>query len=87
MEVIAAAAGDLEVDHQVHAGDVQPPGGHVRGHQEADAAVAQQVQHPDTFRLLQFAMEDRRPVPLADQVIAQGRRLVAGIAEDQDLVG
>ena len=87
MEVIAAAAGDLEVDHQVHTGDVQSPGGHVCGHQDADAAVAQQVQHPDTFRLFQFAMEDRRPLPLANQVIAQGRRLIAGIAEDEDLVG
>ncbi len=73
--------GRFQVDHQVQGGDVQAPGGHVRGHQHRQAVVGEQAQHLVPVALLQVPVQGPGGDALGVQVVRHLLALPLGGAE------
>jgi hypothetical protein len=60
VHVVFATGRQVEVHHEVHIGDVQAPGGHVRGDEEGALARLELVQRTQALGLRHLAMQTDR---------------------------
>ena len=86
MEIIVPAARQVEVDHPLHARDVEPARRHVGCDQDVDTPAVEQPDDAITLALLELAVEHGGALSFAHQIVAERRCAVAGVGEDQRLL-
>ncbi len=83
VDVEVGRRGDVEVDDVGDVLDVEPAGGHVRGHQHVERAVAEPAHHPVALLLGEAAVERRRVVAAPAQRLRQVVHLAPGPGKDE----
>eukprot|EP00598_Pedospumella_elongata_P012220 CAMPEP_0185012080 /NCGR_PEP_ID=MMETSP1098-20130426/98114_2 /TAXON_ID=89044 /ORGANISM="Spumella elongata, Strain CCAP 955/1" /LENGTH=384 /DNA_ID=CAMNT_0027541129 /DNA_START=1898 /DNA_END=3052 /DNA_ORIENTATION=- len=86
VEVGLGALGEVEVDHNVHALDVDTAGEQIRAHQVAGRAVAELVEHSVTIGLLHLGVNVKAGVAELGDLLGQELHAVHAVAEDDALV-
>lgn len=79
--------GQAVVHHQVHLGDVQAAGGHVRGHQDPHLPLAEGPQDPFPLALGEVPVEGLGQVAQAQKALGDLLRLRLGPGEDHGPIG
>ena len=72
----------IEVDHVVHAGDVESACGDVRRHQDVELPAPEALHGAVALGLAHVALERHGPEPLAGQLLRHALRPVLGAGED-----
>ena len=72
----------VKVEHMAHSRDVEPAGGHIRGHQQPDRPVPEPVERAHPLGLLQIAVDRRRVVPVLVEAFGHDIHIRLAVAED-----
>mmetsp|Transcript_11992 Transcript_11992/g.50212 ORF Transcript_11992/g.50212 Transcript_11992/m.50212 type:complete len:251 (+) Transcript_11992:284-1036(+) len=86
VQVRLGVLGEVKVDHDVHALDVDAAGEQVGGHQVAALAVAEVVEHAVAVRLHHLRVDVEARVPELGDLLRQKLDAVHAVAEDDALV-
>ena len=82
VDIILAALRDVVVDHIIDAGDVDAPGGHVGGHQNAGAPVLEALHHLGALGLLHIAVQPFGHKAVAVEISGDFIHHPLGVAEN-----